>query len=132
MQVEREWRRVRLRCSDPAWTWNSGGRAPGVYKVEVWANQTGDPTTTWEANASSKVTLTGCTSATLSPSTGSVAAGTAGTFTASSSGCPNPIYEFSLQDTAGNWKIVQAFSTATTWHWNTAGLAKVTYSSSGT
>jgi len=125
--LDGSWNMLRAFSTDPTWTWNSSGRAPGVYTVVVWANQTGDPTTTSEANATSKVTLTGCTSATLSPSSGSVAAGAAVTFTASSSGCPNPIYEFWLQDTLGNWKVVQAFSTATMWVWNTAGLAKGTY-----
>ena len=118
---------LRAFSTDPTWTWSSAGRAPGGYTVTVWANQAGDPTTAPEASASSSVTLTGCTSASLSPSSGSVAAGGVVTFTASSSGCPNPIYEFWVQDTAGNWKVMQAFSTATTWQWNTAGLPKGTY-----
>jgi uncharacterized protein (DUF2141 family) len=125
--LDGSWNMLRAFSTDPTWSWSSSGRAPGVYNIHVWANQVGDPTTTWEANGSGAVTVTGCTSASLSPSSGSVAAGTTVTFTASSSGCPNPVYEFWVQDTAGTWSIVQAFGTATTWQWNTAGLAKGTY-----
>src|SRR5260370_18864511 len=64
--LDGSWNMLRAFSSDPTWTWNSSGRAPGVYHVQVWANQAGDPTTTWEATASSTATLSGgCTSAAL-------------------------------------------------------------------
>jgi hypothetical protein len=40
-------------------SWNTSGLAPGIYTVHGWANQTGNPTKTWEAYGSGTVTLTG-------------------------------------------------------------------------
>jgi hypothetical protein len=111
----------------PTFAWNTAGLAPGSYSVHVWANQIGDSTATWEANGATTVTLTGCTSASVVPATGSAAAGSLVTFTMSSTGCANPVYEFWLQDPSGAWQMVQAFGTGNTWQWNTAGWAKGTY-----
>ena len=121
------WHALRPFSTSPAWDWNTAGLAPGVYSVHVWANNVGDQTTTWEANGSATVTLTGCTSASLSPASVTVSIGTTVTLTASSTGCPSPVYEFWLQDTTGAWQMVQAFSTSNTWVWNTTGWARGTY-----
>jgi endo-1,4-beta-xylanase len=122
------WTIQRAFSADPTWAWSTVGVGPGVYSIHVWANQTGDSTATWEAYGSSTVTLTGvCTSASLSPSSGSAVAGTKVTFTASSSGCPSPVYEFWLQDTSGSWQMLQGFSAANTWVWDTTGRPKGTY-----
>ena len=48
------------------------------------------------------------------------------TFTASSKGCPNPLYEFWLEDTAGRSHRMTAFG-GNTWTWNNAGWGKGTY-----
>src|SRR5258708_22007713 len=119
---------LRAFSRDARWSGNWSGRASGAYHVQVWANQAGDPTTTWEATGSSTVTLSGgCTSAALTANVGSPQApGTKVTFTASSSGCPNPVYEFWLQDTGGAWTMKQAFG-ASTWIWDTTGLATGAY-----
>ena len=121
------WSMQRAFSTDPMWSWNTSGLAPGVYNVHVWANQVGDQTSTFEGNGASTVTLTGCTSAALTPASGSAAGGSTVTFTASSTGCSTPLYQFWLQDTSGGWQIVQAFSTSNTWTWNTAGWPKGTY-----
>jgi hypothetical protein len=113
--------------TDPTWSWSTAGLAPGAYSVHVWANQSGDSTASWEANGSSSITLTGCTAAMISPAAGTGPVGTPVTFTASSSGCPNPIYEFWLQDTSGGWTMVQTFGAGTTWQWSTVNLPKGTY-----
>jgi cell wall-associated protease len=108
-----------------AFSWSTGGLAPGAYTVHAWVNTSG---TGYAAIGSASVTLTGCTAASLVPSSGSAARGSLITFTASSSGgCPNPVYEFWLHDPAGVWHQMQAFSTTATWQWNSAVWAKGTY-----
>ena len=125
--LDGSWNMLRAFSTSPTWSWSTAGMKPGAYAVHVWANQVGDSTALGEAIGATSVTLTGCSSASLTPSTGSVAAGTTVTFTASSTGCPNPIYEFWLQDTSGSWNIMQGFSTSNTWQWNTTALPKGTY-----
>jgi hypothetical protein len=113
--------------ADPTWSWDTTGLAPGSYTVHVWANQAGDSTATWEAYASSTVTLTGCTSATLSPPVGTSRAGASVLFTATGSGgCPNPVFEFWLQDPSGQWHMTRAFGRST-WTWATAPYSKGVY-----
>jgi hypothetical protein len=120
------WTLMRPFASDPTWSWDTSGLAPGVYNVHVWANKAGDSTSTWEAYASSTVTLTGCTSAALSPTNPSAAAGSMVTLTATSSGCTNPQYEFWVMYPNGTWNLIQGFGSAT-FNWNTWGLASGTY-----
>jgi putative pyrroloquinoline-quinone binding quinoprotein len=108
--------------------WTTTGRAPGIYTVHVWANQSGADMSTWEAYGSDTVTLTGCTSASIAPPSGSTTVGTKVTFTASSVGCPSPIYEFWLQDPGGTWYQMQGFVPGgATWQWNSAGWPKGNY-----
>lgn len=106
--------------------WSTGGLAPGAYTVHVWANQAGDATSKWEAYATSTVTLTGCATASLTPPTTTVAVGTRITFTANSTGCPTPVYQFWLRYPDGTWHSMRGFG-AGTWVWNSAGFAKGTY-----
>ena len=108
------------------WSWNTAGLRPGTYTVHVWANQQGSNMKHYEVFASSTVTLTGCTAGTLSPASGSSTAGASVLFTAGSSICPNPVYEFWLQDTAGRWHLMRGFG-ANTWTWNSTGWAKGVY-----
>jgi spore germination protein YaaH len=111
----------------PTFNWSTAGLAPGKYTVHAWANEAGDATKTYEALASDTVTLTGCTSATLAPPSGSSAVGTPVTFTATSSGCPDPVYEFWLQWVDGTWHRMTGFGGAS-WTWNTSsGYSKGTY-----
>jgi hypothetical protein len=95
--------------------------------VHAWANQTGASIATYEIIGAGTVTLTGCTSAAVTPPSGSGVVGTKPTFTASSSPCPTPVYEFWVQYPNGTWYLKQAFSTANTWQWDTTGLAKGKY-----
>ncbi|HKW59021.1 MAG TPA: PQQ-binding-like beta-propeller repeat protein [Candidatus Dormibacteraeota bacterium] len=102
--------------------------APGAYTVHVWANQTSDSLASWEAYGTSVVTLTGCTSASLSPPSGSSTVGTPVMFNATSSGCATPVYEFWLQYPDGTWHLMQGFSNGSaTWNWNTNGFPKGNY-----
>jgi hypothetical protein len=107
--------------------WNTAGLAPGTYFVHVWANQSGDSQATFEAFGSSTVTLTGCATAALSPANPSVTVGTVVAFTATSTGCPNPVYEFWVGYPNGTYVVGRAFSATATWSWDTTGLATGTY-----
>jgi photosystem II stability/assembly factor-like uncharacterized protein len=109
-----------------SFSWNTTGLAPGMYSVHVWANQQGASTATWEANGAASVALSICTSAALSPTNPSAAAGTTVTLTASSTGCASPQYEFWVQYPNGTWYLVQGWGSAT-FSWNTAGLGPGTY-----
>lgn len=65
-----------------------------------------------------------CTSANLSSSVPAIYAGNTATLSASSTGCSVPAqYQFYLQPPGGSWNAQGAFSTTTTFSWNTAGLA---------
>jgi hypothetical protein len=109
-----------------SFNWNTAGLRPGRYTVHVWANKTGDQLTAPETIGSTTVTLTGCTSATLKPAGGAVHPGTPVTFTATAAGCPNPVYEFWIEDTHGKWHRMTGFG-AGTWTWNNTGWGKGTY-----
>jgi len=106
-----------------AFSWDTTGLAPGSYLVHAWVNSTG---TGHDAIGSATVTLTGCTSASLMPSTVSQAAGSTVTLMATSTGCPNPRYEFWVLYPDNTWHLVQGFG-GPTFAWNTTGLAKGTY-----
>ena len=102
-----------------AFSWSTAGLAPGTYNIHVWANNIGDSTATWEAYGAGTVTLTGCTSATV---TFSVV--TEIRFHATSAGCTaTPVYEFWLQDPKGNWTLMQGFSTSPDATWGGGGTA---------
>jgi IPT/TIG domain-containing protein/cysteine-rich secretory family protein len=122
------WTLKRPFAGDPSWTWDTTGLAPGVYDVHVWANNAGNATKTWESLASSLITLTGCTSATVSPLSGSGSVGSQVAFTVTStSGCPSPVYEPWLQYPDGTWHKMRSFSSSNAWTWTTTGFPKGQY-----
>lgn len=122
-----KWGTLRDFSTDPTFTWNTTGLAPGKYKVDVWATHPGHSMTSVEVYGLSLVTMTGCTSASLSPSLTSSIAGTPVLFTANSGGCPNPVYQFWIKDTLGIWHLMRAFSSSATWTWDTTSWAKGVY-----
>ena len=107
--------------------WNTSGLAPGAYRVDVWANQKGASVSSAEAFASSLVTLTGCTSASIQPGLAIGEAGTTVVLVAGSGGCPNPQFQFRFRALDGPWRVVQGFSDNATVNWNTKGLAPGAY-----
>ncbi|HXN92768.1 MAG TPA: glycosyl hydrolase family 18 protein [Candidatus Sulfotelmatobacter sp.] len=111
----------------PTFSWNTSGLGSGTYTVHAWANQQGAAPTLEVYGSSTVNVVTPCTSATVTPTTGSVAAGGAVSFTASAAGCSSPMYEFWLLDPAGTWHLVLPFYYGPTWTWKTAGWAKGTY-----
>jgi hypothetical protein len=125
--LDGSWSMQRAFSTDPTWSWNTSGLGPGAYTVHVWANQTGDSTALGEAIGSSTVTLSGCTSASLSPASASATLGSTVHFSAGSSGCSNAQYEYWVQYLDGSWHMTRAFSTSPTWDWVTTGLGPGTY-----
>jgi len=109
-----------------AWSWDTSGLRPGPYTIHAWTNQIGASTATYETIGSATVTLTGCTSASVTPSTGSDTVGTPVPFTASSTGCTTAVYEFWVQYPDLSWHLGRRFG-ANTWAWTTAGLPKGMY-----
>ena len=92
------------------------------YQVSLAVN--GVPYT-WSFSVGPFNACTGA-SATASPTSVSTPGQTV-TFSASSTGCTSPLYEFWLEDPSGTWSIKQGFSTNSTWAWNTAGYPGGTY-----
>ena len=123
---DRMWHLERPFSSDPTWTWNSSGLAPGTYIVDVWANQQGSYTGKQQAYVARQLVLTGCTTATLSPTSGSSRVGSSVTFSASARGCPKPVYKFWVRDPAGRWSVGRTWGPAT-WTWSTTGYARGAY-----
>jgi len=118
------WVMTRAFSATATWSWDTTGYPLGSYLIHVWANQSGDSQVTYEALASLSYTLTGCTGATMSPPAGSsFAAGGTVAFTAGSSGCPTPEFEFWVLAPGSSWAMEQAYSPSPTFNWNTNGLA---------
>jgi hypothetical protein len=107
-----------------AFNWNTTGLAPGKYTVHAWASAIGSG---HDSIGSSSVTLTGCTVASLAPSSGVATVGTTVPFTASSTCSGTAIYEFWLKYPDSTWHLQQGFSTSNAWSWNTSGRAKGSY-----
>jgi hypothetical protein len=110
-----------------AWGWDTTGLKPGTYTVHAWTNQTGASIATYEAIGSETVTLSGCTAASLSPASGSAAAGATIPFTASSTCTGTAAYEFWLQYPDGTWHQQTNFTTTSSWSWTSTGRAKGSY-----
>jgi hypothetical protein len=110
----------------PDFDWSTAGLAPGKYTFHVWSNEQGGNTGTYDVFGVSTITLTGCTSSSVTPASGSSHVGASVTFTANAVGCPTPVFEFWLQDTLGKWHRMTGFA-GSTWTWNTTGWAKGTY-----
>ena len=89
----------------------------------AWVRQSGSPA---EYDAyfigSFQLTVPVCSSATIAANPSSPqAAGTHITFTATSSGCSSPRYEFWQQQAGGAWKLVQAYGAGATFNWDSSG-----------
>jgi hypothetical protein len=108
-----------------SWTWNTSGLAGGTYQVGVWALQAGSANS-YDAYGITTFTLggDGCVSAGLSPGVAPPQArGALVTFTASSTGCASPQYEFWLLPPGGAWTVVQPYGAGTTWQFDSSRYA---------
>ena len=128
------WTVVQDYSTSSTWTWNTTGLVGGEYQLDVYARQSGSAAA-WEAHISPNPVYTlqapastPCSSVSESANPASPQqSGTSVTFTASANGCTTPTFKFWLQAPGGAWTVVQDFSTANTWTWNTTGLAAGTY-----
>jgi PQQ enzyme repeat len=112
------------------WSWNTSGMPIGPYQVGVWAKASAS-TASYDAFfiGTYQLDVSPCTSASISASPASPqAAGTTITFTAGSTDCTAPRYEFwKLPPPGTAWSVTQPYGTATTFSWNTTGLAPGPY-----
>src|SRR5919109_3678905 len=127
------WAVVQAYSATNSWTWNTTGLATGTYNQSVRARDASS-TAAYDTNLAATYVLSGaptCTTVTESVSPASPQSpGTSVTFTASATGCANPVYEFWLQPPGGSWAVVQAYGPGNSWTWNTTGLAAGTYNQS--
>jgi N-acetylmuramoyl-L-alanine amidase len=109
------------------WSWDTAGFLAGTYKVQVWANHNTSDYSRGQALADITYTLTGCTSASLTPAPSSFAVGSVIAFSATAGGCPKPEFEFWVRRTTGQWVIAQGYSSTPTFGWKTSALARGNY-----
>jgi hypothetical protein len=112
------------------WSWNTTGYPLGTYQVGVWAKATAS-SASYDAFfiGTYQLDVGPCTSAGISASPASPQApGTAITFTATSTDCAAPQYEFWLLPPPGtSWLVAQPYGVGTTFSWSTTGLATGPY-----
>jgi len=119
-------------------SWSTSGLAPGSYSISIWARDAnssgayGNQFGRWDTyNNDIVYTLTSCSGLQVTVSPASPAAsGTTVTVTAQASGCPdpNPQYQFWVLPPGGTaYQLVQAYSSSSTFTWNTTGLAAGSY-----
>jgi len=113
----------------PTFVWNTAGLAAGSYNVDVWVRQSGSAAS-YESFQLVTYTLTSptaCVGASLSSDKVSPQpAGTAVTFTATSTACSQPQYLFYVQAPGDFWRVTQGYG-GTTFAWSTTGLVAGTY-----
>jgi spore germination protein YaaH len=116
--------------------WSTSGKAPGTYTFSTWVRDASSSGTSgnqfgrWDAyNISGYRVVQPCTSVTVMASpASSTSAGATATFTVTSIGCANPVYEFWILPPGGTaYQMVQAYSTSASFTWKTSGAAKGTY-----
>ncbi|OLC67131.1 MAG: hypothetical protein AUH69_05285 [Actinobacteria bacterium 13_1_40CM_4_65_12] len=128
------WSVTQAYSSSNTWNWSTSGVATGTYTLDVYARDASS-TAAYDAHISPNPTyvLNGaaaptCTSVTESANPVSPqAAGATVKFTATATGCPNPLYQFWLQAPGGGWSVAQAYSSNNIWNWSTSGLGAGTY-----
>ena len=113
------WSMVRDYSPTASWNFNTTGLPFGSYALEVDVRDHGG-TAAYESVANITYVL-GCPKPTVNASPASSAStGTVVSFTATSSGCTNPLYRFWIAPPAGAWSIAQDYSPANTFNWTTA------------
>jgi len=124
------WQARQLYSTTATWSWDTTTWPLGTYQVGVWAKASTSSAAydtffigTYQLNVGG-----GCTSASISASpTSPQVAGAMITFTASSTDCAAPTYEFwNLPPPGSAWSVAQPYGSAT-FMWNTTGLAPGPY-----
>ncbi|HEV2035634.1 MAG TPA: glycosyl hydrolase family 18 protein [Candidatus Dormibacteraeota bacterium] len=109
------------------YSWNTTGKPSGTYGLEVDIRNQGS-TASYDTVANLTYLLGGCTSAVLSPDKASPQPpGTTVVLTGSATCSGTPEYRFWVRPPGGSWAIVQDYSGAATYSWNTTGKPSGTY-----
>jgi spore germination protein YaaH len=128
---------VQAYTTSATFIWKTSGLSPGTYRFSVWARDAtspglfGNSTGRWDAyNNNTLYMLTPVCSAvsvSVSPASPSTV-GTTIVVTAHATGCPNPVYHFSIMAPgASGYQVVQVYTTSPTFTWKTSGLFPGTY-----
>ena len=106
------------------YSWSTTGLVVGSYDLRVEARNAG-ATTSYEAAANTPFYLAHppCTTPTVTTNpTSPVETGSMVTFTAGTGTCPQPQFEFWMQPSGSTtWQLLQAYSSKSTYAWNTTG-----------
>ena len=130
------WQILQAYTSTATVNWSTTGLPAGSYLYTVWARDSSSAGTSCGSLGCEDAYFPGtaysldtpCTSVTVSGTPASTSkAGTTVTFVASASGCSHPLYQFWILAPGHTWQVVQAYSTATTFNWNTTGLPAGSY-----
>src|SRR6266849_5328211 len=132
------WTVAQAYSSSTTLTWNTSGKLAGTYRFSVWVRDSSSPgvidTSLGRLDAfvgiayslSARCISVSASAAPPSPST----PGAQVTFTgaATSTSCPNPLYQFwVMAPGSSTWTVAQAYSSSATFAWNTTGRAAGTY-----
>jgi FtsP/CotA-like multicopper oxidase with cupredoxin domain len=115
------------------WTWNSNGVALGTYQFQVYARRVGSVAAFEAVSPIVPYVITdplAATAATIGAAPASPQpAGTSVLFTGGASGGPGPFqFQFrALQPGQSTWVVARAYSTTSTWSWNSTGVPFGTY-----
>ncbi len=123
------WTILQAYGSSASAVWNTGGAATGTYQFDIWVRQNGS-TAQYEAHVtpSPTYTLQTCTGVTVTFAPASPQhPGTSIQLNAAATGCANAQYEFWIQAPGGQWTVLQGYGSASSFTWNTTGLATGTY-----
>ena len=124
------WRVVRPYSTISSFGWDTRDQAAGTYLFSVWARDASSSSSYDAYDSSHSYTLTAghCSSIGVSLSPASPQSiGTPVTVSATSSGCPNPRYQFWLLPPGGAWTVVQPYGTAASFSWSTVGRPAGSY-----
>src|SRR5207245_1647930 len=132
------WTTAQTYSSSTTFNCNTNGNATGIYHFSVWARDAGSAGTSCNSLGCSDAFVPGfaytlgspsCTGVTASAApTSPQPSSTPVTITGSASGCSSPLYQFwILTPGSSTWTIAQAYSSTTTFNWNTTGKAAGTY-----
>jgi hypothetical protein len=126
------WKTVRDFSTTASYAWDTSTWGQGTFLIGVWVRDV-QSTNSYDAYAFGTFTLAlpSCSSVNIASDVASPqVVATTVNFTASSVGCPSPLYQWFVRDTAGNWTIVPGHDFAhssTTLAWNTSTLTEGTY-----
>ncbi len=126
------WTTVQAYSTSASYVWNTTGLTVGTYRFAVYARGSGS-TAEWQTFTTMYYELStqpgNCTGVTMSASPATGGVGTSVTFSATGT-CTggSPEYQFLYQNpSTGSWSTVQAYSTASSYAWNTNALTEGTY-----